>query len=177
VQRDLLDHPGLAGTADHELERESGSRISQPQAPAAPPPKSPPPAASSPAEPELPELDDDLFGEPSGDTAEPPFSEAAAPDDEPADDLFSDDLDDFVDFEPPSLLGRLRAKLPMRIVVIAAVALVVTLAGVWLGSDLLPAKELAVGIMAGLAADLLVARVVLAPALARLSLQSTSVSA
>ena len=51
------------------------------------------------------------------------------------------------------------------------------LAGVWLGSDLLAAKELAVGIMAGLAADLLVARIVLAPALARLSLQSTSVSA
>ena len=51
------------------------------------------------------------------------------------------------------------------------------LAGVWLGSDLLPAKELAVGLMAGLAADLLVARIILAPALARLSLQSTSVSA
>jgi uncharacterized membrane protein YdfJ with MMPL/SSD domain len=51
------------------------------------------------------------------------------------------------------------------------------LAGLWIGSELLPAKELAVGIAAGLAADLLIARLVLAPALARLALQSNSVPA
>jgi RND superfamily putative drug exporter len=53
----------------------------------------------------------------------------------------------------------------------------VVIAGVWLGSDLLPAKELALGLTAGLAADLLVSRILLAPALARLSLQSNSVAA
>jgi tetratricopeptide (TPR) repeat protein len=116
-----------------ELERESGSRIGQPKAPAAPPSEPPPSGASAPAEPELPELDDDLFGEPSGEAEEPAFSETTLPADEATDDLFSDDVDDFVDFEPPSLMGRLRTKLPMRIIAIAAAALVVTLAGVWLG--------------------------------------------
>ena len=126
-----------------ELEGESGSRISQPQAPAAPPPQSPPSAATTQAEPELPELDDDLFGEPSGDAEEPAFSETAARDDGLTDDLFSDDVDDFIDFEPPSLMGRLRAKLPMRMLAIAAAALVVILAGVWLGGKLLaPAPEI-----------------------------------
>ena len=43
------------------------------------------------------------------------------------DDLFSDDVDDFVDFEPPSLMDRLRARLPMRIIAIAAAALVALL--------------------------------------------------
>jgi RND superfamily putative drug exporter len=54
-------------------------------------------------------------------------------------------------------------------------ALASTIAGlllveIWLGSDLLVAKELALGLGAGLAADLLIARTVLAPALARLAL-------
>ena len=54
-------------------------------------------------------------------------------------------------------------------------ALASTVAGlvlveVWLGSDLLVAKELALGLGAGLLADLLIARVILAPALARLAL-------
>ena len=132
-------------TLKEELERESGSRISQPQpqAPAPPPSEPAPTASASPAEPELPELDDDLFGEPSGDAEEPAFSETAAQDGELADDLFSDDIDDFIDFEPPSLMGRLRAKLPMRFIAIAAVALVVILAGVWLGGKLLaPAPEI-----------------------------------
>jgi uncharacterized membrane protein YdfJ with MMPL/SSD domain len=44
------------------------------------------------------------------------------------------------------------------------------IAGVWVGSDLLPAKELAVGFGLGLLADLALARTVLAPALARLGL-------
>lgn len=44
------------------------------------------------------------------------------------------------------------------------------LAGVWLGSELLPAKELAVGLGAGLLADLILTRAILAPALARLSI-------
>jgi hypothetical protein len=44
------------------------------------------------------------------------------------------------------------------------------IAGVWVGSDLVPAKELAVGFGAGLLADLVLARIVLAPALARLGL-------
>lgn len=46
----------------------------------------------------------------------------------------------------------------------------VVVAGVWLGSDLLAAKEIALGLSAGLLADLLIARALLAPALARLSL-------
>ncbi len=46
----------------------------------------------------------------------------------------------------------------------------VVVAGVWLGSDLLGAKEIALGLSAGLLADLLIARALLAPALARLSL-------
>ena len=59
--------------------------------------------------------------------------------DDPTDDLFSDndDDDDFVDFEDVSLMDRLKAKLPMRILAIAAVALVVVLAGVWLGGKFL----------------------------------------
>jgi hypothetical protein len=44
------------------------------------------------------------------------------------------------------------------------------LAGVWLGSELLPAKELAVGLGAGLLAGLILTRATLAPALARLSI-------
>ncbi|MEX1310874.1 MAG: hypothetical protein AB1Z65_10675 [Candidatus Sulfomarinibacteraceae bacterium] len=126
-----------------ELERESGSRISQPQAPAAPASEPGASVAAPPAEPELPELDDDLFGEPSGAAEEPTSPETAVADDELTDDLFSDDIDDFIDFEPPSLMGRLRAKLPMRMLAIAAAALVVILTGVWLGGKLLaPAPEI-----------------------------------
>ncbi len=48
----------------------------------------------------------------------------------------------------------------------------VIVAGVWIGSPLLPAKELAVGLSIGLLADLLLTRCLIAPGLARLSMRS-----
>jgi uncharacterized membrane protein YdfJ with MMPL/SSD domain len=54
----------------------------------------------------------------------------------------------------------------------AAVAtlLGVALAGVWLGSALLPAQEIGLGLAAGLLADLILVRLLIAPALARLAI-------
>jgi tetratricopeptide (TPR) repeat protein len=119
-----------------ELERESGSRIKEPKVAAAPPSEPAPQAAAS-GEPELPELDDELFGEPAVETGEPELSLAAEQAGDATDELFSDDDDDFVDFENITLLDRLRAKLPMRTLAIAAAALFVILAGVWLGGKFL----------------------------------------
>lgn len=101
-----------------------------------------PPSAATPAAPELPELDDDLFGDPTG--AVPDAARAVA--DAPAADenldheLFrdaGDDLPEYDDFQELSLADRLRSKLPLRLVAVAAVALVVVLAGVWLGGKFL----------------------------------------
>jgi RND superfamily putative drug exporter len=46
----------------------------------------------------------------------------------------------------------------------------IALAGVWLGSDLLPAQEIGLGLAAGLLADLVLVRLLIAPALARLAI-------
>lgn len=54
-----------------------------------------------------------------------------------------------------------------------ATAAGVVVAGVWLAAPLLPAQEVAVGLCAGLLADLLVARLLIAPGFARLSLGQT----
>ena len=51
-----------------------------------------------------------------------------------------------------------------------ATLLGVALAGVWLGSALLPAQEIGLGIAVGLLADLVVVRLLIAPALARLAI-------
>lgn len=53
---------------------------------------------------------------------------------------------------------------------LAATVAGVLVAGVWVAGDLLPGKEIALGLSAGLLADLLLARTLLAPALARLGL-------
>jgi uncharacterized membrane protein YdfJ with MMPL/SSD domain len=46
----------------------------------------------------------------------------------------------------------------------------IALVGVWLGSDLLPAQEIGLGLAVGLLADLLLVRLLIAPALARLAI-------
>jgi len=48
-------------------------------------------------------------------------------------------------------------------------ACAITLAAVWLGSDVLVAKEVAAGLIAGLVVDLVAVRLLLAPAIARIS--------
>lgn len=66
--------------------------------------------------------------------------------------------------------GSLARSVTLTLAPVAVASLVgVAVAGVWLGSDLLAGKELAVGLTAGLLADLLLARTLLAPALARLT--------
>lgn len=121
-----------------ELEREMAAAGAQPAPEATEEPAATEP--ETPAGPELPELDDDLFGDVLGETSEtPPLAEEGDEiDDE--DDLFHDDDDDFEDFAGLSLLDRIRAKVPMRTLVIAGVALVVVLAGVWLGGKFLTAE-------------------------------------
>ncbi len=52
----------------------------------------------------------------------------------------------------------------------AATVVGVVLAGVWAGSELLPAQEIGLGLAVGLVADLVLTRLLLAPALARLSI-------
>jgi tetratricopeptide (TPR) repeat protein len=120
-----------------ELEREIGSQISHPESGAT----TAAPATEADAAPELPDLDDDLFGDLTHDDETPSDEDLPSIEDNPTDGLFSTDLDDddddFVDFEDVSLMGRLKAKLPMRMLAIAAVALVVVLAGVWLGGKFL----------------------------------------
>jgi RND superfamily putative drug exporter len=61
---------------------------------------------------------------------------------------------------------------PMPVTVATLVG--VTISAVWLGMGLPPAKEIAIGLGAGLLADLLLARTLLAPALARLAVQARS---
>ena len=51
-----------------------------------------------------------------------------------------------------------------------ATLLGIALAGVWLGSSLLPAQEIGLGLAAGLLADLVLVRLLIAPALARLAI-------
>lgn len=117
-----------------ELERETGASPS-------PPPASPPPATPS-AEPELPDLDDDLFGDLADTSSEDDGAgvlASAIADVSDDGDLFADD-EDFEDFEDPSLFGKLKSRLPMRFVAVAAVALVVVLAGVWLGGRFLSSE-------------------------------------
>ena len=46
----------------------------------------------------------------------------------------------------------------------------VALAGVWIGADLVAAQEIGLGLAAGLIADLVLVRMLLAPAAARLSI-------
>jgi len=119
-----------------ELEREMGSSIGQPES-SATTATTPTEADAASSGPELPDLDDDLFGDLTDDDDVAHEEVPATTSDDPTDDLFSDDDDDFVDFEDISLMDRLKAKLPMRILAIAAVALVVVLAGVWLGGKFL----------------------------------------
>jgi tetratricopeptide (TPR) repeat protein len=109
-----------------ELEREQGAAV---QAPSGDEPAEPEISGS----PDLPDLEDDLFGDLiDGD------AESATDVDDLNDELFSDDLDDdFVDFEQVSLLDRLKSKLPMRLIAVGAAAIVVVLVGVWLGGRFL----------------------------------------
>lgn len=98
-------------------------------------------APASLSSPELPELDDDLFDD--GAVAADAEPAAAKRDEIPVgadDDLFDEELADFDDFDDLSLLGRLRSRLPMRIVGLAAAALVIVLVGVWLGGRMLSSE-------------------------------------
>jgi tetratricopeptide (TPR) repeat protein len=83
------------------------------------------------AVPELPDLDDDLFTE----VPEERFGATAASGYRDA--FFEDDLGHLM---PQTLLGRLQARFSLRLVGIAAVGLVVVLAGVWLGSRFLESE-------------------------------------
>jgi hypothetical protein len=86
------------------------------------------------ATPELPDLDDELFAD-LPDLAADPGSGAGALDD----DLFRDDKA-FDDFEPETLVERITAKLSLRTALVVAVALVVVLAGGWMGSRFLSSE-------------------------------------
>jgi len=96
----------------------------------------------APAAPELPELEEDLFGDADDgipDAAAVAAGETAA-DEDLTHDLFhdaDDDIPEYDDFQELSLVDRLRSKLPLRLVVVAAAALLVVLAGVWLGGKFL----------------------------------------
>ena len=114
-----------------QLDREQGVASAQTQA-AEPPERR---VGDSPAAaPELPELDDDLFGDVPVDT----FADVTAEDLD--DDLFDEQDDSFDDFEELSVVDRLRSKISVRPLAIAGVALVVVLAGVWLGGKFLTAE-------------------------------------
>jgi hypothetical protein len=114
---------------------------SSPAAPTAPdqpdvtpsPPDSIRPEDAQPAAPELPELDDDLFGE-----APETVGKASDADDIGLDEYVFDD--DFEDFDDQSLVDRVRSKLSPRIAIIAAVAVIVVLAGIWMGSRFLSSE-------------------------------------
>jgi tetratricopeptide (TPR) repeat protein len=123
-----------------ELDREVAGGSEQP-ASDVPPASAPPPPSAEPTAPELPDLDDDLFGDPGdpGETELPADDSLDGSADDAGDDLFSED-DDFDDFGDVSLLARLKKKLPVRTLAIAAVALVVVLAGVWLGGRFLSSE-------------------------------------
>ena len=116
-----------------QLDREQGVKSEPP--PTAEPPMPERRSADSPAaEPELPELDDDLFGDLKMDAE----AEVAAEDLD--DDLFGEADDDFDHFEELSLVDRLRSKISARLLAIAGVALIVVLSGVWLGGRFLTAE-------------------------------------
>ncbi len=119
------NHLGVAVLRE-ELEREPGSQMAD----------APTTTGAERTEPEMPDLDDDLFSDLStGDDGHLQADDGASglADALDEDDLFTDDDDDFVDFDQVSLLSRLKSKLPMRVLAIAGTALVVVLAGVWLG--------------------------------------------
>ncbi len=111
-----------------QLDREQGVSSAQPRAAEKPARRvEDAPAAA----PELPDLDDDLFAD------LPSASDADAEPEDLEDDLFSDHDDDFADFEELSLVERIRSKISLRMVAIAGLAVVVVLAGVWLGGKFL----------------------------------------
>jgi len=114
-----------------QLDREQGVESSQPRAEEQPTRREEdlPKAA-----PELPELDDDLFGDLPAEIG------ADVPAEELDDDLFGESDDDFEGFEEDSLVDRIRSKISMRLLAIAGAALVVVLAGVWLGGKFLTAE-------------------------------------
>jgi len=116
-----------------QLDREQG--VASTQKPAEAPPTPERRVEDSPtAAPELPELDDDLFGDLLPDTGADVTAE------DPDDGLFSESDDDFDSFEELSLVDRLRSRISVRLLAIAGVALVVVLAGVWLGGKFLTAE-------------------------------------
>lgn len=120
-----------------ELARELGGvpgPTASARAPAAPEP--------APSEPQLPELDDDLFADVSGEAAAEPAGAVASAIADVADDhgLFDEDAEDFDDFEDVTLMDRIRERIPVRIAAVAAIALVVVLAGIWLGSRMFSAE-------------------------------------
>jgi tetratricopeptide (TPR) repeat protein len=114
-----------------QLDREQGVESSQPRA------EEPPKRREEDlpkAAPELPELDDDLFGDLPAEVG------ADVPAEELDDDLFGESDDDFEGFDEDSLVDRIRSKISIRLLAIAGVALVVVLAGVWLGGKFLTAE-------------------------------------
>jgi tetratricopeptide (TPR) repeat protein len=113
-----------------QLDREQGVESSQPQT------EEPPKRRDEdlPAAPELPELDDDLFRDLPADAG------ADVPAEDLDDDLFGEPDVDFDGFEELTLVDRLRSKISIRLLAIAGVALVVILAGVWLGGRFLTAE-------------------------------------
>jgi len=138
----LLINKALARRPNHievsilkeELDREQGISTEAAQ------PKAQPDGTPGPAAPSLPELDDDLFGDVVDETpVDFSATDMAADGDGPDDDLFRDDgaVGDFDDFQDLSLVERLRSRFPIGMVAIAGVALVVVLAGVWLGGKML----------------------------------------
>jgi tetratricopeptide (TPR) repeat protein len=119
-----------------EIERERGSDTASARADAPQPTAEASPPDAVDAVPELPDLDDDLFSDPTAKAAETDeVTENVAADDE----LFDDELD-FEDFGDLGLFDRLKRRLSMRLVAVAAVALVVVLAGVWLGGRTLSSE-------------------------------------
>jgi len=126
------NHLGVAVLRE-ELERELGAQVTDGSTT----------SDAGPSEPEMPDLDDDLFSDLTAGDGDSPLTEdgasglAGAGDD---DDLFSDDDDDFVDFDQVSLLDRLKAKLSMRALAIGGTALVVVLVGVWLGGTFMSSE-------------------------------------
>jgi len=95
---------------------------------------------STSAAPELPKLDDDLFGDVADETpAGSSATDVAAGGGRLKDDLFRDDgvIEEFDDFQELSLIGRLRSMPPLRMIALAGFALAVILVGVWLGGKMI----------------------------------------
>ena len=138
----LLINKALARRPNHievsilkeELDREQGISTEAAQ------PKVQPGETAASTAPSLPELDDDLFGDVVDETpADFSATDTTADGDDPDDDLFrvGGAIDDFDDYQDLSPVERLRSKFPTRMVALAVVALVVVLAGVWLGGKML----------------------------------------